>query len=57
MQIFILEDMNELEAAKVMLGGLLATGRVADPAERRFLEKRLEELKQRAEGLGPPARR
>jgi hypothetical protein len=25
MEIFILEDMNELEAAKVMLGGLLAT--------------------------------
>jgi hypothetical protein len=31
MEIFILEDMNELEAAKVMLGGLLATGRIQDP--------------------------
>lgn len=49
MEIFILEDLNELEAAKVMLGGLLATGRISDPVERRFLEGRLEELKQRTE--------
>lgn len=47
MEIFILEDMNELEAAKVMLGGLLATGRIRDPSERRFLETRLEELERR----------
>ncbi len=47
MEIFVLEDMNELEAAKVMLGGLLATGRINDPAERRFLEGRLEELERR----------
>jgi hypothetical protein len=30
-----------------MLGGLLATGRINDPAERRFLEGRLEELERR----------
>jgi hypothetical protein len=47
MEIFILEDMNELEAAKVMLGGLLATGRIRDPEERRFLEGRLEEIESR----------
>lgn len=47
MEVFILEDMNELEAAKVMLGGLLATGRIRDPGERRFLEGHLEELEQR----------
>jgi hypothetical protein len=47
MDIFILEDMNELEAAKVMLGGLLATGRIRDPEERRFLQGRLEELEKR----------
>jgi len=51
MEIFILEDMNELEAAKIMLGGLLATGRIRDPSERRFLEGRLQELEQR---LNPP---
>ena len=53
MEIFILEDMNELEAAKVMLGGLLATGRIDDPAERRFLEGRLEELEQRTKQASP----
>ena len=47
MEIFILEDMNELEAAKVMLGGMLATGRIFDPDERRFLEGRLKELEAR----------
>jgi len=47
MEIFILEDMNELEAAKVMLGGLLASGRITDPQERRFLQGRLEELERR----------
>lgn len=51
MEIFILEDMDELEAAKVMLGGLLASGKVTDPAEARFLARRLEELEAR---LGRP---
>jgi hypothetical protein len=58
MEIFILEDMNELEAAKIMLGGLLATGRITDPGERRFLQSRLEELEKRiAAGKGLPASR
>jgi hypothetical protein len=47
MEIFILEEMNELEAATVMLGGLLATGRLQDPEERRFLQERLEQLEER----------
>lgn len=47
MEIFILEDMDELEAARIMLGGLLATGRITDPQERRFLQGRLEELERR----------
>jgi hypothetical protein len=54
MQIFILEDLNELEAAKVMLGGLLASGRIRDPAEARFLEQRLEGLRTRAGQGGKP---
>lgn len=57
MEIFILEDMNELEAAKVMLGGLLATGRISDPVERRFLEGRLEALIQRTESSPSPGKR
>ena len=47
MQIFILEDMNELEAAKILLGGLLDTGHLQDPSERRFLEEKLKELERR----------
>jgi len=47
MEIFILEDMDELEAAKIMLGGLLATGRIRDPQEQRFLEARLKEIERR----------
>jgi hypothetical protein len=47
MEIFILEDMNELEAARVLLGGLLASGRITDPAEAAFLRRRLEEMSSR----------
>jgi hypothetical protein len=47
MEIFILEDMNELDAAKVMLGGLIESGTVTDPAELRSLKQRLEELEKR----------
>ena len=50
MEVFILEDMNELEAAKVMLGGMLAAGRIRDPEEQRFLQGRLEELERRLKG-------
>jgi len=44
MEIFILEDMNELETARIMIGGYVASGRVKDPAELRFLDQRLKEL-------------
>jgi hypothetical protein len=47
MQVFILEDMNELDAAKVMLGGLLESGAISDPAEARFLRQRLVALEAR----------
>jgi hypothetical protein len=47
MEIFILEDMNELEAARIMLGGLLASGAVQDPQEAKFLAERLKELEAR----------
>jgi len=50
MRIFILEDMNEIEAAKVILGGLLASGKIKDPAELRFLKRHLEELEARQAG-------
>jgi hypothetical protein len=44
MQIFILEDMNELDAARTMIASLLESGRIHDPAEIRFLKERLQEL-------------
>jgi len=58
MEIFILEDMNELEAAKIMLGGLLASGRIADPAEAKFLQERLKQLEDKTqhEGAKPGGR-
>jgi hypothetical protein len=45
MRIFILEDMGEVQAASVLLGGLLATGEVTDTAEIHFLTEKLEALK------------
>ena len=45
MRIFILEDLGELEAATVLLGGLLASGEVREPKELHFLTERLEKLK------------
>ena len=55
MRIFILEDLGEFEAATVLLGGLLASGEVSDPAEVRFLMERLEKLKS-AEKSSTPSR-
>lgn len=47
MVIFVLEDMGELESAKVLLGGLLDSGKITDPHEQWFLSKRLAEIEQR----------
>ena len=52
MEVFILEDMNELDAAKIMLGGLLAKGQVRDAAERQYLERRLKALEEREQESG-----
>ncbi|MDM8568836.1 hypothetical protein QUF50_04880 [Thiotrichales bacterium HSG1] len=41
MQIFILEDMGELEQARLMVGGMLASGQLTDPKEIEFLNKKL----------------
>jgi hypothetical protein len=54
MRIFILEDLGEVEAATVLLGGLLASGEVSDPKEIHFLTQRLEHLK-RAGKSSPPS--
>ena len=44
MEIFILEDMDEIESAKVLLGGFLESGEITDQHELNFLFQRLEEL-------------
>jgi hypothetical protein len=43
MELFVLEAMGETESAKVLLGGLIESGQLPDPAERRFLLQRLGE--------------
>lgn len=49
MQIFVLEDMGDLEAARVLLGGLIAAGEARDPAALAFLKWRLTQLGKGAE--------
>lgn len=46
LEIFILEDMNELEGARALVGGLLDSGQVTDPRELKFLSERLQQLTQ-----------
>lgn len=50
MRAFILEDMNELEAARAVIGGYIESGRLQDAGERRFLEQRLQEIEARIAG-------
>ncbi len=47
MEPFILEDMNELEAARVLIGGLIASGQVKDQRDLQLLERRLQQLEER----------
>jgi hypothetical protein len=48
LEIFVLEDLGELEAAKVLLGGLLASGQITDTHEQRLLSERLQALEKAA---------
>jgi hypothetical protein len=47
MEPFILEDMNELEAAKILIGGLLASGQVKDRRDAELLKRRLDLLEEK----------
>lgn len=49
MHIFVLEDMGELESAKILLGGLLESGQITDSHEQWFLSNRLAELEVRTQ--------
>jgi len=54
MPIFILEDMGELESAKILLGGLLVSGVVTDPHEIHLLTERLQDLENEEKSSAPP---
>lgn len=53
MRAFILEDMDELEAARAVIGGYIDSGRLQDPQERRLLERHLQEIEARVAGRKP----
>ena len=57
MQAFILEDMNELEAARLIIGGYLQSGVVTDPGELKFLEEHLKQLESRTRSQPENARK
>lgn len=44
MEAFILEDMDQLESAQIVLGGLIQDGQISDPHELAFLARRLDTL-------------
>lgn len=46
MQIYVLEDMGEVESAKILIGGLIDSGAITDAHELRFLQQRLEKLEE-----------
>lgn len=50
MELSILEDMGELEQARLFIGGLLASQQVGSPQEVHFLNERLEQLEARENG-------
>lgn len=52
MEIYVLEDMGEVQAAKILIGGLLDSGNIKDPNELQFLTDRLHTLEQKQEKTG-----
>lgn len=46
MELFVLADMGRVESAKVLLGGLIASGEIKDKQQLKFLKKRLEDVEQ-----------
>jgi len=54
MPIFILEDMGELESAKILLGGLLVSGVVTDPHEIHLLTERLQDIENEEKSSAVP---
>lgn len=48
MQIFILEEMGELERARLVIGGMLSSGKITDPNELKFLNEKLRALEDKS---------
>ena len=44
LEVFMAEDMNELDSARTLIGALIASGQITDPHELRFLAGRLDQL-------------
>jgi hypothetical protein len=44
MELYVLEDMGEIESAKILIGGLLESGAITDAHELQFLKDRLNRL-------------
>ena len=47
MKIIVLEDMGKLEAARILVGGLIASGEINDPHELHFLENKIRLLEEK----------
>ncbi|MDH5710407.1 MAG: hypothetical protein OEZ15_01915 [Gammaproteobacteria bacterium] len=48
MEFILLEDMGEIEAAKVLVGALIESGEVSDPYEMNFLVEKIKELEDKS---------
>ena len=44
LEVFMAEDMNELDSARALIGALVASGQITDPHELRFLATRLDQI-------------
>lgn len=55
MNIILLEDMGEIESAKILIGGLLESGEIKDKYELRFLMDRLESLQKKDGNSSSPS--
>ncbi|MGD2160881.1 MAG: hypothetical protein PVG94_06865, partial [Gammaproteobacteria bacterium] len=47
MKIIVLEDMGEVEAARILVGGLIASGEITDPYELNFLQNKIRVLEEK----------
>jgi hypothetical protein len=47
MKIIVLEDMGQLEAAKILVGALIDSGEIADPYELNFLTHKIATLEEK----------